>query len=169
MKKEKGKTIKDREKRLAVVRVRGSVHVRREIKDTLKLLNLNRVNHCVVIDDRPQYKGMVQKVKDYVTWGEINQETLEQLLVKRGRLRGNYPLTEDYLSRNTPYKTFSELSKAIMEFKIEIKDIPGLKPVFRLHPPSHGFERKGIKKPYTLGGALGYRGENINQLLMRMI
>lgn len=38
-----------------------------------------------------------------------------------------------------------------------------------LHPPRGGFERKGIKMPFAKGGALGYRGKEINALLKRMI
>ncbi len=43
------------------------------------------------------------------------------------------------------------------------------KKTFRLHPPKKGWERKGIKKPYKKGGALGYRGAEINALIKRMI
>jgi large subunit ribosomal protein L30 len=41
--------------------------------------------------------------------------------------------------------------------------------VFRLSPPRGGFERKGIKTPFTMGGALGNRKEKINDLIKRMI
>ncbi|MCK5561102.1 MAG: 50S ribosomal protein L30, partial [Thermoplasmata archaeon] len=41
------------------------------------------------------------------------------------------------------------------------------KPIIRLHPPRKGYE--GIKRAYTVGGALGYRGKKINELLARMI
>ncbi len=40
---------------------------------------------------------------------------------------------------------------------------------YALMPPRGGFERKGTKAPYRLGGALGYRGEKINDLLRRMV
>ncbi|HNR25150.1 MAG TPA: 50S ribosomal protein L30, partial [Methanobacteriaceae archaeon] len=43
----------------------------------------------------------------------------------------------------------------------------GLKPVFRLHPPRKGY--KDIKKAFNEGGTLGYRGEDINHLLKRMV
>jgi len=39
--------------------------------------------------------------------------------------------------------------------------------VFRLNPPKKGY--KSIKKSYKEGGALGYRGEKINNLIQRMI
>jgi len=41
--------------------------------------------------------------------------------------------------------------------------LPGIKPVFRLHPPSKGFKGK-VKRSYTTGGVTGYRGENTNNL-----
>ena len=67
----------------AVIRVRGSVNVRSDIKDTLKMLRLNRVNHCVLVPNTKPYSGMLQKVKDYVTWGEIDDETLKLLMDKK--------------------------------------------------------------------------------------
>jgi large subunit ribosomal protein L30 len=40
---------------------------------------------------------------------------------------------------------------------------------FHLSPPRGGFERKGIKTPFSMKGALGDRGEKINLLLKKMI
>jgi large subunit ribosomal protein L30 len=41
--------------------------------------------------------------------------------------------------------------------------------VYTLNPPRKGYGRKGIKMPFSKGGALGDRKEKINDLLMRMI
>jgi large subunit ribosomal protein L30 len=41
--------------------------------------------------------------------------------------------------------------------------------MFNLHPPIKGFEKKGKKAPFSLKGAFGYRGKEINNLLERMI
>jgi len=71
--------------RLAVVRVRGRVDVRKDVQDTLKMLNLTKANHCVIIDDRESFAGMLQKVKDYVTFGPIDTPTLSKLIIKWGR------------------------------------------------------------------------------------
>ncbi len=154
------KTKADEMRRIATVRVRGKVHVRGEIEDTLRLLKLNKVNHCVILDNRPQYKGMLNKVKDYITWGEINTENMENLLVKRGRMAGDKRI-------NIDHKKVKAFAKDFMHFKTELADI-SLKPVFRLKPPSKGYEREGIKKPYSVGGSLGYRGDKINDLLGKM-
>jgi large subunit ribosomal protein L30 len=34
----------------AVIRIRGSVNVRKDIDDTLRMLRLNRKMHCVVLN-----------------------------------------------------------------------------------------------------------------------
>lgn len=158
----------ERTKRLGVIRIRGTVDVRREIEDTLRILRLHKPNHAVVIDDRASYKRMLQKAKDYVTWGEIDELTLSKLIKKRGRLTGNKPVTDDHVSRNSKFKSIEEFSKSLVDFKVEIKDLPSLKPVFRLHPPKKGFEGKK-KRAFSVGGELGYRGSKINLLLERMI
>ncbi len=154
-------------KRLAVIQIRGLINTPKEIKDTLKMLNLTRANHCVILDDRPNYIGMLKKVAPWVTWGEINEETMVKLLKKRGRLVGNKRLTDEYVKENTKYDSIESFVKAFMKFEAELDDVPGLKPVFRLTPPSGGF--KSIKKFVQEGGDRGYRGEKINELIERMI
>ena len=57
--------------------------------------------------------------------------------------------------------------QALLENKIKYKDIPDVKPLFRLNPPKKGYE--GIKRAYVNKGALGYRGKDINKLITRMI
>ncbi|HIH43995.1 MAG TPA: 50S ribosomal protein L30 [Candidatus Methanoperedenaceae archaeon] len=150
----------------AVVRLRGSSRTRPDIKDTLRMLRLTRVNHCVIVQEDVHYKGMLQKVKDYVAWGIVNPETMGVILRSRGELAGGVRLTDEHLAKNTKFKSIDELAKAICEGKASIKDIPGLKPVLRLHPP-----RKGIassKRPVTDKGTLGFHGSNINILLDKM-
>ena len=151
----------------AVVRVRGTVNIKPDIKKTLQLLNLTRANHCVLLDESKSAKGMLQIAKDYVTWGEVKQETVATLLKKRGKLTGDKPLTDDHVKSATSYKTIDELSKALVKHAIKINEIPDMKKVFRLHPPTKGFE--GIKRSFVNKGALGYRGKNIETLLEKMI
>lgn len=155
-------------KRLAIIRVRGLIGTRKNIKDTLDLLRLYRKNTCIVIENNPTNNGMIKKIKDYITWGEINEETFKELLTKRAKLPGNKKLTEDYIQKKLKLST-DEFTKEFFVFKKELKDIPGIKLFFRLKPPVKGFERKGIKKPFSLGGALGYRKEKINDLIKRML
>lgn len=156
------------EKRIAIVRVRGEANMRRAIKDTFQMLRLYKKNTCIVIPATKEYVGMIEKIRDAVTWGEINPETFKLLLEKRGRLPSKENLTNEYLKEKVKID-INEFVKQFFEMKKELKDIPGLKPFFKLTPPKGGFERKGIKIEYSLGGALGYRKDKINELIKRMI
>lgn len=153
---------------IAIIRIAGQQGLRAEVKKTLKLLNLHKKYTCVIIKNEPRLIGMLKKVKDLVTWGEIDKKTLFLLLEKRGRLPGNKPLTKEYIKE----KINLELDKFVddlLDHKKKIKDVPGLKPFFRLTPPKGGFESKGTKKPFSIGGVLGYRKDKINDLIQRMI
>jgi large subunit ribosomal protein L30 len=152
---------------LAVVRVRGTVNIRRDVKDTLRMLRLNRPNHCVVLPPRDTYRGMLQKAKDYITWGEVKADVLQELLASKGRLAGNRPLTEEYVRDVLGYPSFKALAEAVVKGDVELTKLKDVKPVFRLSPPRKGYE--GVKRPYANGGALGYRGEAINDLIKRML
>lgn len=150
---------------IAAIRVRGTTGVKGEVADTMKMLRLNRINHAVILDENPSYKGMLQKAKDYITWGEINEETLAKVITKRGRLPGGEKVTEEFLKENTSHKNIEDVSKAV--FKGEKLEEMGIKPVFRLHPPRKGF--KNVKKAYNEDGTLGYRGEDIENLIRKML
>lgn len=113
---------------IAVVRVRGLTGVRHDIKETMGYLGLFRKNYCVLLEKKSSITGMIKKIKDFVTWGDINKDVIE------------------LLKKKDEGKKF-----------------------FRLNPPKKGFGRKGIKKPFSVGGALGNRGEKINDLIKRMV
>ena len=151
----------------AIVRVRGRANVNLDIKDTLAMLRLNRVNHCVIIPETKTYKGMLQKVKDYVTWGEVKQEVLSTLISCCGKLVGGGKITDEYIKSNTQHSSINAFAKTIFDNKEQYSNLKDVKPVIRLHPPIKGYE--GIKRAYSVGGALGYRGDAINQLLQRMV
>ncbi len=149
----------------AVIKMRGIVKSKPDVYRTLHLLNLERTNHCSLIEENVHYKGMLQKVRDYVAWGPVNAETLSILLHSRGLLDGRKKLTDAYVKANTDFDSIDSFSKAIVDGKASLRSIPTLKPVLRLHPPRKG--HKGIKKPFP-EGVLGYHGENINELLLQM-
>ena len=151
----------------AAVRVRGIVNVKPDIKRTLQLFQLTRVNHCVLLEENASIKGMLQIAKDYITWGEIDKAILSELIDSRGKLEGDKDLTEDYIKSATSYNNFEKLSMAIIDNKFKYKDIPNVKPIFRLSPPKKGYE--GIKRSFVNKGAIGYRRKEINKLLERMI
>ena len=111
---------------------------------------------------------MIGKIDNYVSWGEIDSETMMLLLEKRGKLARKKKLNETYTKEKLNL-SLDEFASEIINFKKELKDVPGLKQFFRLMPPIKGYERAGIKKPFSMGGALGYRKEKINDLVKRMV
>jgi len=150
----------------AVIRIRGTVNVRKDLKDTLKMLRLDATNNCVLLPDAENYKGMLQKVRSLVTWGEIDKETLVAMLKKRMRISSEKKVDEKILKQATGFDSFEKFAEALIAGKIKIKDFDQIKKVFRLTPPSKGF--KSVKDFYPAGD-LGHRGKEINELLERMI
>lgn len=153
---------------ILAIRVRGRVRVRPQIQDTLDKLKLIRLHHARLFEDTPSIRGMINKAKDFITWGEVDEDTILQLLTKRGRLPGNRRLSDAYVKKNSSYKSINVLAKALLAGDADLYDVEGLKPVFRLTPPSGGFSGS---KYYQIGkgGITGYRGPEINELAKRMI
>ena len=152
-----------------VIRVRSDRGVKPKIRDTMSMLNLTRVNHAVLIPDTPAYTGMLHKAKDYVTWGEVDANTVSSLISERGRMIGDKPVTNAIIKSSSEFSTIGALSKAIASGDARTSDVEGMKPVFRLHPPRGTKGWGGIKRSFVAGGALGFRGEAITDLVGRMI
>lgn len=130
----------------AIIRLRGTIKAKPDVKDTLKMLNLHKNNGCTIIHDNPSYRGMLQKVKDYVTWGEVD-ESMAKKLLSRANV-ADVDAAYGQLQEGTPLRTIGEA-------------------FIGLHPPRKGY--RGIKRPYSMGGSAGYRGQHINELLERML
>lgn len=155
------------EKCLAVIRIRGVSDIFREVDATMRMLHLTRNCHATLIDDRPSHLGMLQKTQNYVTWGEVSKDGVALLLKERGRLVGGERMTDKY-AQEIGYKSLDDLAEALYQLKVEYRRLPRVKPLFRLHPPRKGF-RGNVKKSYATGGATGYRGESIDDLVRSMV
>ena len=147
--------IQEDNQKIAIIRIRGPTGVRVDIADTLYHLRLTRRNYCVIVPKNVPYIGMVLKVKDYITWGNLDERTYKMLVEKRME----------------EYKGLTSDRKNKISYDAKFVEIDGkkMKKVFRLNSPRKGYGRKGIKTPFIKGGALGYRGDKINDLIQRMI
>ncbi len=139
------KAVSSENGKLAVILVRGMVKVTKPVKDTLTMLNLNHKNHCIVIENNSVYRGMLFKVKDYITWGNVDDNTVKELIEKRGTV----------LESDTK-KGLEWNGKKYRKY-------------FVLNSPKKGFGRKGIKTSFKVGGGLGNRGDKIKDLIQRML
>ncbi len=142
--------------RLALVRIRGIRSTKPAVTKTFELLKLTALNNCVLVADTPQMRGMINKVKDYIAFGEVGEKTIKDLMIKRGT-RGSKRLKN--------LVTEEEIAKAANEFASGGSMPEGfVDPVFRLRPPRGGF--KCIKLTYPRGDT-GYRDDMID-LIRRM-
>ena len=143
--------------KIAIIRVRGVTGVQYNIERAMKMLNLHRKNYCVIVDKIPATMGAIKKANNFITYGEIDDETMKLLETKKissRNFRGDQePKVLDKKTEKTKDKGGKEITK----------------PFFRLNPPKKGFGSKGIKIGFSTGGALGYRGSAINELIRRML
>lgn len=153
-------------KKIAVILVRGMVNISPDVKKTLQLLRLNKKHTCVVIEDNKVNRGMLQRVKDYTTYGVIDESFYKEMLDKRAEMIGKVKLSDSKEKIDV-----ASLAKDYFSGKITLRDFEEkqIKPFFRLAPPVKGFERKGIKMPFSKGGVLGNREEKIKDLIVKML
>ncbi len=148
-----------------VVRVRGTIHSRHDVVETLRYLHLTRANHATIVPEARAVGGMLTRVQGYVTWGEADPETVGLLLRERGETVLGTRLTDQTIGEVLRAKDFPEVTRMIAEQGVT--KVNGLKPLFRLKAPKGGW--RSTKRAYSLGGALGYRGRAINDLIRRMV
>lgn len=151
----------------AVVQLRGPVNHRPDLKTTLELLNLHRVNHCTLVPETDSHQGMITKVNDVVAYGEPSVETVATLLRRRGEpANGEDSIDDDWVQDHTEFDDVEGLATALIDEETTLQE-SGLSPVLRLHPPRGGHD--GIKRPATDGGELGkHSTEEIDALLEAM-
>jgi len=70
---------------IAVIRIKGQVGLKTEISETLYRLRLRRKYICVLIEPTKENLGMIKKLRDFVAFGEINEETKKELIKQRGK------------------------------------------------------------------------------------
>lgn len=151
----------------AVVQIRGEVNMDQDVRDTLSMLNIHKVNHCALVPESETYRGMITKVNDFVAHGEPDQDVLETVLSKRAQpLEGSDEVDDEWIAENTDYDDIADLTGALLDDETTLRE-QGLTPVLRLHPPRGGHE--GIKHPTKEGGQLGkHTTEEITTLLKAM-
>jgi large subunit ribosomal protein L30 len=150
-----------------LVQLRGEVNQGTDVRDTLGMLNLHRVNHATLIPETDTYRGMVNKVNDWVAHGEPSAEMVETLVRRRGEpAEGDADIDDEWVADNTDYSDVASLAEALVAEETKLQD-EGLSPTLRLHPPRGGHD--GIKHPIKEGGVLGKQStEEIDALLEAM-
>lgn len=136
-----------------VVRIKGQVDVPHWAHTTLQLLKLEKKFRATIIPAKDNTLGMLNKVKHYISWNEVDTTLAKELLDKKGRKSGYKKITQEVLDE-IGYKTTDELATSLAEGKTSLTKLKPLKPWFALAPPRHGF-KKSTKKLYGQKGVLG--------------
>ncbi len=138
---------------IIVIRISGQVGVLQSVKETLFRLRLRKKYSAILLKETPETKKLLNKIRNHVAYGAINEETLKQLIEKRAK-----PIDK---SKKIDIKKIIEQVN-----KKPLKEL-NIKPFFALHPPRKGIDAKkhtGIGK-----GVLGDNKEKINDLVRRML
>ena len=138
--------------KIIAIRMRGRIGLTQDVIKTLDILKLRKKFSCVILDDKPEIRGMLKKVQNYISYGLIKEETLKKLLLKRAKPKIEKEKVDKFV-------------KEFIEGKKRLKDL-GIKPFFSLHPPRGGFKKK-TKKLFP-EGILG-KNEKINDFVVRML
>lgn len=64
---------------IVAVQVRGRVDARDKAKKSLDHLGLEERNQAVLLDDNDAIRGQLSVAKDYITYGVVDDETVEKL------------------------------------------------------------------------------------------
>jgi large subunit ribosomal protein L30 len=138
---------------LALIRISGQIKIREDMAETLYRLGLRKKYTCVLVQDKPELLGMIEKIRNFIAIGEIDENTLIELIKVRGKKLGTR-----MGKVSDPEKVAKEVlaGKTLEELKI--------KPFFGLHPPRGGVDTKH----HYPKGVLGENAE-INKLIMRML
>lgn len=138
---------------IVVIRISGHVDKTQAQEETLFRMRLRKKFTAVLLKPTPQTKKLLQKVRNFVAYGDIDSQTLKMLVENRG------------LSAEPGKKI--DVEKVVTGVETKSLSQLGLKPYFRLHPPRGGIDSKlhfGTKK-----GVLGDNKAEINKLIRRML
>ncbi len=139
---------------MLIIRIAGDVDISNQVREALFRLKLRRKYAAIIVaNPTPQTFKLLKILRNFVAFGEIDKETLTELIAKRGQL----------------IDTKSKIKAEEIVSQLEKKDLTalGFKPFFRLHPPRGGIESK---KHFGVGkGVLGDNKKNINVLVRRML
>jgi len=141
----------------ALIRITGFVGMNSKVEETMSRLRLRKKYVCVIIDEnKSETAGMLDKVKNFVAFGDIDEKTLTELVKARGKKIGN-------AKAKVSEADASKIAKEILAGK-NIEKL-GIKPFFRLHPARGGINTK-LHYPR---GVIGNHEDKIKELILRML
>lgn len=137
---------------ILVIRISGQAQLPTKVIETLYRMRMRRKYIGTLLEDTPENRKLLERVRNYVAFGVVSDAMLQQLLENRGVSVTKKPFDARKVAQIIQTKGFEEA---------------GIKPFFRLHPPRKGIESK---KHFGVGkGVLGDHKEAIDKLVERML
>ena len=149
-----------------VVRIKGQADVPHWATTTMTLLKLDKKYRATILPAKDNTLGMLNKVKHYISWIELDTDLAKELLDKKARKSGYQKITPEDL-KELGFNTVEDLAKTLSDGTATLSKLKPLKPWFALSPPRHGFKRS-TKKLYGQKGVLGSNKE-LGTIVRRMI
>ncbi len=140
---------------IAVIRIHGMIKVNEKVSEAMHRLRLRKKYTCVIVDEKtPEIAGVIQKIRSFVAYGEIDEKTLAELIKIRGKMIGD---------SQGKVKDADKAAKEVLAGK-KLEELK-IKPWFGLHPARGGIDTKH----HFPEGVLGNHGKEINKLIQRML
>jgi len=125
-----------------------------KMQETLYRIKLRRKYAAVLLQPTTNNIGLLKRIRNHVAYGNINRETLIELIKKRAQ-------PKDKSKKINQEKVLEQLEKGNLG-SLDIK------PFFRLHPPRGGIDAKNHFNT-SKKAVLGDNKEKINELVRRML
>jgi len=137
---------------IIAIRISGLVEIPKGVNETLFRMRLRRKYSAVLLKESEENLKLLRRVRNFIAYGDIDDETLSLLITKRAKSLDNKKIDSGAILEHLK-------NKGMLNLKI--------KPFFRLHPPRGGIDSKlhfPLKK-----GVLGDNKSKINDLVRRML
>ena len=149
-----------------VVRIKGQADCPYWATTTMTLLKLDKKYRATILPAKDNTLGMLNKIKHYVSWIELDASLAKELIDKKARKEGYQKINAADL-KELGYASTEALGSALAEGKATLSKLKPLKPWFALAPPRYGFKRS-TKKLYGQKGILG-QNKDLGTLVRNMM
>lgn len=138
---------------IAAIRISGLNKMDTGVEETLQRLRMRKKYTLVFIKETPEMLGMLEKVRNCVAFGKVDEKIIEEIIKTRGKVLGD---TKAKIKDSEKIVKEFLAGKSLEELKI--------KPFFGLHPARGGIN---TKKHYPKG-VIG-KHEDISKLIKKML
>jgi len=158
-----------------IIRISGNWdRIANDIKTLLLKLKMKRLYSALILKYDKQTFKLINLIEAYITWGYINKTSISDLIYKRATYYGNdkhlVPLDNNIVENNLGQLNLVCIEDIVHELATcgkRFKEVVNFLGFFLLSPTDE--VKKKIHLKVEKGGAQGFRGDKINELLKKMI